>query len=317
METTLGFRKCACLVFLLLLFSFRATKAADVTSTLMIGGSRIDVTIDTAEAPLSQPDVMKWVQSAAESVAAYYGRFPVPHLTLRIVSFDGNGVRHGTTWGKDGGLIVIHAGSKTTPADFAEDWMLTHEMIHLAFPSMADQHHWIEEGISVYVEPIARVQAEQLSAERMWSDVVRDMPQGEPGDGDRGLDNTHTWGRTYWGGAMFCLVADVRIRQQTSNRKGLQDALRGILAAGGNITEDWEIERALGVGDKATGTTVLVDLYHAMREKPDPVDFPAMWKQLGIHRAQDGSVQFDASAPLADVRTAITRREATKPSGQP
>ena len=57
--------------------------------------------------------------------------------------FDGNGVRHGTTWGKDGGLIVIHAGSKTTPAEFAEDWMLTHEMIHLAFPSMADEHHWI------------------------------------------------------------------------------------------------------------------------------------------------------------------------------
>jgi len=32
--------------------------------------------------------------------------------------------------------------------------MLTHEMIHLAFPSMADEHHWIEEGLSVYVEPI-------------------------------------------------------------------------------------------------------------------------------------------------------------------
>ena len=92
---------------------------------------------------------------------------------------------------------------------------------------MARTHHWIEEGISVYVEPIARVQAGQLSAERMWSDVVRDMPQGEPEPDDRGLDHTHTWGRTYWGGAMFCLVADVRIRQQTGNRKGLQDALRG------------------------------------------------------------------------------------------
>src|SRR5208282_1891949 len=120
MESALGFCKCACLVFLLLLFPFHATKAADVTSTLMIGGSRIDVTMETGEAPLSQPDVMKWVQSAAESVTAYYGRFPVPHLTLRVISFDGTGVRHGTTWGKDGGLIAIHAGSKTSPAEFAE-----------------------------------------------------------------------------------------------------------------------------------------------------------------------------------------------------
>ena len=65
-----------------------------------------------------------------------------------------------------------------------DDWMLTHEMIHLAFPSMARTHHWIEEGISVYVEPIARVQAGQLSAERMWSEVVRDMATGRARVGD-------------------------------------------------------------------------------------------------------------------------------------
>jgi hypothetical protein len=96
METILGSRECSfrkrgfsklrfCplvgLIFLALLVPFPAAKAADVTSTLMIGGSRIDVTIqssDTPNAPLSQPDVMKWVQFAAESVAAYYMRFPVP-----------------------------------------------------------------------------------------------------------------------------------------------------------------------------------------------------------------------------------------------
>ena len=113
---------------------------------------------------------------------------------------------------------------------------------------------------------------------------------------------------------MFCLVADVRIRQQTHNQKGLQDALRGILASG-NITQDWDIERALSVGDKATTTTVLVDLYHQMRDQPDPVDLPSLWKQLGIDTAADGSIQFDPHAPLADVREAITRRESAAPSG--
>jgi hypothetical protein len=34
------------------------------------------------------------------------------------------------------------------------------------------------------------------------------------------------------------------------NQKGLEDALRGILDAGGNITHDWPLERALKVGDK-------------------------------------------------------------------
>jgi hypothetical protein len=307
METILGFRKRAYFLFLLLLVPFHTAKAADVTSTLMIGGSRIDVMIqspDTPNAPLSQPDVMKWAQFAAESVAAYYTRFPVPHLTLRVISFDGTGVRHGMTWGREGGLIVIHAGNKTTPAEFAEDWMLTHEMIHLAFPSMADEHHWIEEGISVYVEPIARIRAGHWTGQQMWRDLVRDMPKGEPQAGDQGLDHTHTWGRTYWGGALFCFVADVEIRKQSKNKKGLEDALRGILEAGGNINEDWPLERALKTGDSAVGLDVLEKLYAEWKDKPVQVDLPAMWNALGVE-ANGGTAMLKDDAPMSAVRREI------------
>jgi len=40
-----------------------------------------------------------------------------------------------------------------------------------------ERHHWIEEGIATYVEPIARIHAGHLKAERMWFDLVRDMPK--------------------------------------------------------------------------------------------------------------------------------------------
>ena len=320
METTLGFTNRAFLVLLLLLIflviPFRgansapasgtafAVGAADVTSTLMIGGSKIDVTIDTSEAPISQADVMKWVQSAAESVAAYYGRFPVPHLTLRVTSVDGTGVRHGMTWGRGGGLIRISVGSKTSAAELAEDWMLTHEMIHLAFPSMADDHHWIEEGLSVYVEPIARIRAGHWTALQMWSDLVRDMSKGQPKEGESGMDHTHTWGRTYWGGALFAFVADVEIRKQTKNKKGLEDALRGILDAGGTINEDWELEKAFKIGDQAAGLDVLEKQYAEWKDKPMQVDLAVMWKQLGIE-ASGTTVVLHDDAPLASIRRGI------------
>ena len=279
-------------------------------SVLQACGATLAVHIDSDSNSPKRADLLAWVQRAGDAVCTYYGKFPVPRVKLDVRVAGGSGVHGGVTYPTDGGQIRISLGNRTTVAELSEDWELTHEMIHLAFPSMAEKHHWFEEGIAVYVEPIARVQAGQLTAERMWSDVVRDMPQGEPGNGDRGLDNTHTWGRTYWGGAMFCLVADVRIRQKTGNREGLQDALRGILNAGGNITQDWEIEHALAVGDKATGTTVLVDMYQAMRNQPGPVDLEGLRKDLGILRGQDGSVQFDAKAPLADVRVAITQPRA-------
>jgi hypothetical protein len=305
MESTLGINNRACfLLLLLLLLPFPAAPADDMTSTLMVGSSRIDVTIDTSEASISQPDVMKWVQSAADSVCAYYGRFPVPHLTLRVISVDGSGVRHGMTWGRQGGLIRISVGTKTSPAEFADDWMLTHEMIHLAFPSMADEHHWIEEGISVYAEPIARIRAGHWTALQMWRELVRDMPKGLPKDGEAGMDHTHTWGRTYWGGALFCFVADVEIRKQTKNKKGLEDALRGILNGGGDIREDWELEKALKMGDQAAGVEVLQKLYAEWKDKPVQVDLPAMWKQLGVE-ANGGVAVLKDDAPLAAIRRGI------------
>ena len=290
-------------------FAASPQHAAGPATTVKMCGSSIDVRFDGEPSAVTPKDLLTWINRAGDAVCTYYGKFPVPHLRLDVRIHGGSGVHGGVTYPDDGGYINISLGSDTTIAQLNDDWMLTHEMIHLAFPSMARKHHWIEEGISVYVEPIARVQAGQLSAERMWHDVVRDMPQGEPEADDRGLDNTHTWGRTYWGGAMFCLVADMRIRQQTHNQKGLQDALRGILAAGGTINDDWDIERAFAVGDKATGTTVLIDLYHQMRDQPDPVDLGALWKQLGISRDANGTITFDSKAPLAQIRTAITQKQ--------
>jgi hypothetical protein len=270
-------------------------------------GASIDIRFDNDSKGVTNDILLNWVKRASTAVCTYYGKFPVPQLKLQVHVRGGDGVHHGVTYPSDnGGLIRISVGATTTASDLDTDWMLTHEMIHLAFPSMAEDHHWIEEGISVYVEPVARVQAGQLSPAKMWSDVIRDMPQGEPASGDRGLDHTSTWGRTYWGGAMFCLMADVRIRGQTHNRKGLQDALRGILNSGGNITQDWEIEQAFAAGDKATGTHVLTDLYHEMRDKPAPVDLAALWQKLGIQRASDGTIEFNDKAPLAKVRESIT-----------
>jgi len=288
--------------------------ADDMTSTLIIGGSRIDVTIESGDWKLSQADLIRWTQMAGEAVATYYGKYPVPHLVLRIAPFDGSGVRHGMTWGRDGGgLIKIGVGTRTPPAELAEDWMLTHEMVHLSFPSMADEHHWIEEGIATYVEPIGRIQAGQMTALQMWTDLARDMRKGVPNPDDKGLDHTHSWASTYWGGALFCFLADVEIREQTHNKKGLQDALRGILNAGGDIRYDWKLEEALKAGDRATGLTVLIDLYAKMKDQPMPVDLSTMWKRLGIE--SDGkSVHLNEDAPLAAIRRAITSPDSAKSS---
>ncbi|MGH9633280.1 MAG: hypothetical protein ACRD72_00455 [Candidatus Angelobacter sp.] len=301
----LGFLIVAVALLVLPLKTLLAQESGNDTATLKVAGATIDVTLPDVPMKLSHDELLGWVKNSASTVADYYGHFPVPHLTLKMRSTSGSGMRHGVTYPRDGGLIFISVGRDADIAATREDWVLVHEMIHLAFPSMEDDQHWIEEGISTYVEPVARARKGGMAVKEVWGTFVRDMPKGEPGPDDHGLDNTHTWGRTYWGGAIFCLLADVRLRERTKNRKGLEDALRGINHGGGNINEDWDIQKTLAMGDKATGTTVLLDLYQSMRDKPDPVDLDQLWTKLGI-AMKDGDVEFNDKAPESNIRRAIT-----------
>src|SRR5258708_2462527 len=190
--------------------------------------------------------------------------------------------------------------------------MMNHEMVHLTFPSVPEEHHWIEEGIAVYVEPLARFRAGSMSKAEVWGEMARDMHQGLPQEGDEGLDNTHTWGRTYWGGALFCLIADIEIRQRTHNQNGLEDALRGVMNSGGVITEDWELSHLLEVADKALGVRVLAELYAKMKDKPVSVDLDKLFAQLGVVRNGDVA-KFDDHAALASIREAISTGKPGKP----
>lgn len=275
-------------------------------ASLRIGASTIDVIFSPGDFDLSRDRILAWVSKAARAVALYYGQFPVPRAQVRVhPAEDRSGIFHGTTYGDDPPFTRISVGQQTAQAALDDDWMMTHELVHMAFPNVSHDHHWIEEGIATYVEPVARVQTGELTPARIWGDMVRDMPQGEPETGDEGLDRTHTWGRTYWGGALFCLAADVQIRQLSKNRAGLQTALRAIVAAGGTIQNDWPIEKAFTIGDQGTATQVLTGLYARMKDTPIHVDLAALWRELGIE-SQDGKIQFYDHAPFAAIRRAIT-----------
>jgi hypothetical protein len=277
--------------------------------TLQVGAARLELSFPDSRLMLEPSQICAWVEHAADAVRHYYGRFPVAAARIELKASDGREVSRGTTYGRAGSvpLIVIRLGRDADQGALDRDWVMAHELVHLSIPAVPQESHWLEEGIATYVEPIARAQIGQLSSERVWGDMVTGMQHGMPGPGDHGLDHTPTWGRTYWGGALFCLMADVEIRRRTGNRKGLEDALRGVLAAGGTIQRVWAVERVLEAGDDAVGVPVLSELYQRMRDGPDPgpYELADLWRQLGVE-ANAGSVRFIDAAPLAATRRAIT-----------
>src|SRR5260370_37237227 len=284
------------------------------TSIIESDGGKIDVAFATGHLGQQQNTIFDWIGRSAKAIAIYFGRFPVPRLRSLIVPVPGDAI-HGTTWGYRGAATRITLGEDVPDADVGQSWVMAHELVHVAFPSLNREHLWLEEGLSTYVGPIARAQAALVSAEYVWRWFAWGMPNGLPQPGDQGLDHTHTLGRTFWGGALFCLLADLGIRSRTENHQGLQTALRAITAEGGNGEVHWPLARVLELTDRATGVPEMSELYEKMRDQPVEVDLARLWSQLGVS-PQTGKISFDDPPPPPPTRRAITAPPTVHPAAR-
>lgn len=278
---------------------------------LRIGQSELHVSFDPAALELDARELLAWIERCARAVESFYGAFPVRSLAVRLHAVGGRGLRGGRALPTNPPRIEISVGRRSSARHLELNWSMTHEMVHLAFPNVPSKHHWIEEGLASYVEPIARARVGWLTEEAVWEEWLTNMHHGLPAPGDGGLDGTDGWGRTYWGGALFCLLADIEIRKRTNNERELRDALRAI-ARQGNISQRWPLERALAVGDGATGTTVLADLYRVMKDEPVTIDLDALWRELGVEQ-RGGKIRYERLAPLAAIREALVLGTAPPP----
>ncbi len=284
----------------------RAAETADAMApeTIQVPGGEIRLELTGPELAPARDRLRYWVERSANTVAQYYGRYPVAQAQVFAIPNSGAGIAHGVAYRRETGIINVSVGTGVTEAELRDDWVLVHEMIHLAVPNIRRQHVWLSEGLSTYIEGVARVQAGDRAAADVWREFMRAMPQGLPRADDRGLDHTHTWGRTYWGGALFCLLADIGIRERSQHRQGLQDAMAAVAAASRGDFSLWPIDTVLRIGDAATGTTVLADLYAEMRDQPVTPDLKALWASLGVVLT-GATVRLDDTAPRAAIRRLI------------
>lgn len=280
---------------------------AGVNMELPVSGSQICVFIEDAGLAKQQPLLRVWIDRSAHIVAGYYARFPAPLIVIRLQGMDGSGVGGGRTTNDSGLMIQMRVGRETTTDTLAADWVLVHEMVHLALPEVGRRHIWLAEGLATYVEGVARAQFGNRAIADVWAEDRHSMPMGLPRAGEGGIDESPSWGRTYWGGALYCLQADVAIREQTANRVGLQTALRAILRETGGYAVERDIAEVLKIGDAATGTHVMYGLYQQIRATPQTPDLDVLWTLLGV--PSDPKTQpFNDRAPLAAIRVAITAR---------
>lgn len=287
-----------------------ALAAEDRLRELFVSEGGANVTVEVlGKFDAGDGALKRYISDAVRAVISFYGRFPIKSILVKIQATDDNSVGFGsTTHDDDGdfGLIEIDIGRHTAPSELDRSWTLTHEMMHLAFPVMPRNRLWLAEGIATYAEPIARLRTSKVTAQNLWSEFYDNSWRALPARGEGGLNSARSLSRIYWGGALFCLIADMRIRQKTANKLGLQDALRAIADKGGTAASRWTAEDALAIGDRAIGGRILRDLYLEMAERPAQIDLVRLWKELGVSKVR-GQCMLNDRAPLAHIRRAIEK----------
>ncbi len=280
-----------------------------------VQGARLDVVLLGAEIPMGDAAVADWVRGAAGCVASLYGRFPVD-ATVFVVPVPGaDDVVFGRVMSLAGASVVLLFGTGTRPTGAHGDWVVVHELFHLTCPSFVGEGHWLEEGLATYYEPILRERAGWYPEADLWAEFVRQMPRALRASGEAAsLEDRDGIDATYWGGALFALLADVRIRTATRDAaapRSLDDVQRAVLAERGDATHRASVADYVRVGDAATGTHGVSEVYDSWAVRGENVDLGALWRQLGIEPVpapDDGrpaQVKLHDDAPLSDVRRAI------------
>jgi hypothetical protein len=271
------------------------------------GTGRIDLAI-LGKAKFAMPDaaIKSWVEDASEVVTNLFGRFPVDHTTLFVVPAKGEEeVVFGKVLSLAGASVVIVLGDKMPSTSRHQDWVLVHELFHLGFPTFRGEGRWLGEGLATYYEPILRARAGWTNETEVFRQFARNMPRGVPQRGSAALAQRDDLDSIYWGGALFCFAADVRIREETKGKHSLDDVIKAGLERGGDATKVWTVADVVKLGDQVTGTHVLSEMYEQYAARGDRIDLEGLLSSLGIDRADDGTVDFDDKRGLAWVRKGI------------
>jgi hypothetical protein len=258
--------------------------------------------------PLAMGDgaATSWVRDAAGCVASLYGRFPVD-ATVFVVPVQGaDEVVFGRVMSLSGASVALLVGSQTQPTAEHDDWVVVHELSHLGTASFMGEGHWLEEGLATYYEPILRERAGWMTERQLWEHFVREMPRGLPRAGEPpNIEERDDIDSTYWGGALFAFLSDLRIRTATKGTRSLDDAMRAALSHLGDATHEARLADFFRTGDDATGTDALASVDSGFAVQGQPPNLGATWRSLGVEVLADGSVALHDDAPLAAVRKGI------------
>lgn len=313
-----------------LLFPSRVAFVRAAPRTRLLGGLPFTLAVLEGAREASDAGLDRWLAAAVDCVAQPWGgRFPIPRAQVVVVPSgpSRDPVDFGHAYQSGGAAVVLDLSSTARDSDLPLEWILVHELLHLAMPWIVGEDAWLGEGFVTYYQEVLRARAGAFGDAGPWQALEEGFQRGlsQPStrtlaEDSRDMHARHAYYRVYWSGAALALRMDVMLQraQRGVARLALDDVLRLWSTPAFRARRGWraldllaETERALGVGG-------LVDPARAALAASA---FPAtedVYAHLGLLRAGSGrlAVQPGLAAQSLRQRIGSGAPSATAPTGE-
>ena len=301
-------------------FSFKASALGEASftafgeirrGTLDFPNARMEVVFLGSPLAMGDAAALEFIRLSALRIVSLFGGFPVDATVFVVPVPRAREVVFGRVLSLAGASVALLFGDETPASGVGDNWVVVHELFHLGCPSFVGEGRWLEEGLATYYEPILRERAGWMTEAALWTHFVREMPRGlRRSEDPPSLEDRDDIDSTYWGGALYALLADVQSRAATGNAHSLDDVVRLMRRRVGSATSMARLTDFLRTAEEATGAREASAVYDSWAVRGENVDLEALWARLGIGGVEDAltqgaPVRLRDDAPLASVRRAI------------
>ena len=309
------------MIRLLLVFTgLLALAAFPVQASLVLyerEGQVLEMELNPGLGRRQRDDVIAWMESTADALAAVYGRWPRDRWRVRVQSVSGYG-SDPVPWAQvnrgEPDIVSFYIDAGASERRLVNDWTAYHEFSHLLIPYRGWGDMWFSEGLASYYQNLLQARHGVFDEREMWQRLhdgfVRGQDNRRPdlslAELSPEMHANRSYMRVYWSGAWYFLVADLELRRRSEGRQSLDSALRSLNACCADRRMSARaIARQL---DRITGYDLFVPLFEEIADSMAIPSFESTYSSLGISVNSAGRVMLDESHPSAELRRAIARR---------
>lgn len=282
-----------------------------------VPGASLRLAVLDGSPPADEPAMRAWIEDAARSVAAVYGRFPVP--SPQVLVMPGARAAEPTPWAYvlRGGQAAAHffVNQRRPLAEYVEDWTAPHELSHLFLPYVNSTDAWLSEGMATYYQNVVRARSGAITPAEAWQRMHSGFRRGiDKSQKDQSLAlatermfREGGYMRVYWHGTAILLAADVELRKRSGGAQSLDSVLERFGRCCLDPDVEWTARKVFARFDEISGTDIFTRLYEREVQSPRFMDLAPVYAELGLV-ALGGKVELRDDAPGAVIRDAIMAR---------